>query len=98
MDLDESVIYKVFREDFNSFPIGYPIKRSGVELEILKCLFTTEEAIIAKNFKYSSPNFNDNHLAKVAFFILISCYFRSNLIEQSSSFAQPPKLVPLISA
>lgn len=40
-------IYKSLRKHLDGMPIGYPATRSGVELRILKRLFTPEEAIIA---------------------------------------------------
>jgi NAD-dependent dihydropyrimidine dehydrogenase PreA subunit len=40
-------IYAKLREFLDQFPIGYPSTASGVEIEILKRLFTPEEAEIA---------------------------------------------------
>ncbi len=40
-------IYKKLRKHLDSFPIGYPKTESGVELEILKEMFTPEHAKIA---------------------------------------------------
>ena len=40
-------IYHQFREFLDQFPIGYPSTESGVEIEILKHLFTPEQAEIA---------------------------------------------------
>ena len=40
-------IYTKLREFLDQFPIGYPSTASGVEIEILKRLFTPEEAEIA---------------------------------------------------
>ncbi len=39
--------YRKLREFLDQFPLGYPKTSSGVELRILKRLFTEEEAIIA---------------------------------------------------
>jgi electron transport complex protein RnfB len=44
---DESNIYKKLRTHLDTFPIAYPKTESGVELEILKELFTPEHAKIA---------------------------------------------------
>jgi len=47
MTLDETIIYKELKEHLDSFPIGYPSTKSGVEMDLLKYFFTTEEARIA---------------------------------------------------
>ncbi len=48
-------VYEKLRERLDMFPQGFPKTQSGVELEILKNLFTEEEAKIAlsavKNLK-----------------------------------------------
>ena len=53
MNLDKSHIYEELRAHIDTFPIGFPTTKSGVELEILKYLFTPEEAKIASNLKFS---------------------------------------------
>ena len=53
MTLDETIIYKELKEHLNSFPIGYPSTKSGVEMDLLKYFFTPEEARIATKLKFS---------------------------------------------
>ena len=43
----EDSAYKALREFLDRFPLGYPATESGVEIEILKWLFTPEEAGVA---------------------------------------------------
>ncbi|MFX0038341.1 MAG: 4Fe-4S binding protein [Promethearchaeota archaeon] len=53
MIVDESKVYDQLREHLDSFPIGYPSTKSGIEMEILKYFFTPEEASIASKLKFS---------------------------------------------
>ena len=53
MTLDETIIYKELKEHLDSFPIGYPSTKSGVEMELLKYFFTPEEARIATKLRFS---------------------------------------------
>lgn len=53
MTLDESIIYEELKEHLDSFPIGYPSTKSGVEMDLLKYFFTPEEARIATRLKFS---------------------------------------------
>ncbi len=46
-------IYRKLQQYFDTFPVGYPSTKSGVEIRILKRLFTPEEAKIALNLKFS---------------------------------------------
>jgi ferredoxin len=43
----EQDIYQNLQKHLDQFPIGFPASASGVELKMLKCLFTEEEAFIA---------------------------------------------------
>ncbi|NVM38221.1 MAG: 4Fe-4S binding protein [Candidatus Lokiarchaeota archaeon] len=52
-DITEVDLYRKLQEHFDTFPVGYPSTKSGVEIRILKQLFTTEEAKIALNLKFS---------------------------------------------
>lgn len=45
--------YKELQQHIDTFPIGFPSTKSGVEMEILKYLFTPEEAKIAVKLKFS---------------------------------------------
>ena len=44
-------IYRELQQHLNKLPIGYPETESGVEIELLKLLFTPEEALIATNMR-----------------------------------------------
>jgi hypothetical protein len=54
-EVEMAEVYEKLRERLDMFPQGFPKTQSGVELEILKNLFTEEEAKIAlsavKNLK-----------------------------------------------
>ena len=43
----EDLVYNVLRNKINKTPVGYPKTESGVELKILKYLFTPKEAEVA---------------------------------------------------
>jgi ferredoxin len=53
MIVNESTVYNELREHLDSFPIGFPSTKSGVEMEILRYFFTPEEAKIATHLKFS---------------------------------------------
>jgi ferredoxin len=53
MTSNELTIYEELKEHLDSFPIGYPSTKSGVEMELLKYFFTPEEARIATKLKFS---------------------------------------------
>lgn len=44
-------IYKKLREHLDKYPVGFPKTESGIELTILRKLFTQEEAKVALNLK-----------------------------------------------
>ena len=48
----EDDIYRKLQQHLDTLPIGYPATESGVELRILKFLFTPEEVNIALNMRY----------------------------------------------
>ncbi|MFX0035471.1 MAG: 4Fe-4S binding protein [Candidatus Hermodarchaeota archaeon] len=54
MNSEETKIYRELQEHLDKLPIGFPPTNSGVELKLLKYLFTPEEAKIAAklSFKY----------------------------------------------
>lgn len=55
-------MYRTLQEHLDSMPVGFPATESGVEIRILKRLFTTEEARIATYLRYShhpSETLND---------------------------------------
>ena len=47
----EDEVYRTLQVYLDSLPIDYPETKSGVELKILKHLFTPQEAEIALNLK-----------------------------------------------
>jgi len=51
-------IYRKLQQYFDTFPVGYPSTKSGVEIRILKRLFTPEEAKIALNLNFS-PSYDN---------------------------------------
>ncbi|MHC1591877.1 MAG: 4Fe-4S binding protein, partial [Candidatus Helarchaeales archaeon] len=53
MNVDESQIYRDLQQHLDTLPIGFPATKSGVELRILKLLFTPEEARIATRLQYA---------------------------------------------
>ncbi len=53
MTLDKSIIYEELKEHIDSFPIGFPSTKSGVEMDLLKYFFTPAEAQIATKLKFS---------------------------------------------
>ncbi len=46
-------VYEQLREHLDNLPVGYPKTKSGVELRILRRLFTKEEAEMAMHLTYS---------------------------------------------
>ncbi|MFW9817467.1 MAG: 4Fe-4S ferredoxin, partial [Candidatus Thorarchaeota archaeon] len=50
-------VYRALQIHLDSMPAGFPATKSGVEIRILKQLFTPEEAKLATHLKYSTyPN------------------------------------------
>ncbi|MFX0081889.1 MAG: hypothetical protein ACFE94_09065 [Candidatus Hodarchaeota archaeon] len=45
-------VYRRLQEHLDSMPVGYPATKSGVEIKILKHLFTPEEAEVALKLKF----------------------------------------------
>ena len=54
IELDESLVYRDLQKHLDSMPVGFPPTESGVEIRILKRLFTPEEAKIATYLTFSS--------------------------------------------
>ncbi|MFX1450434.1 MAG: ATP-binding protein [Promethearchaeota archaeon] len=52
--MTEDIIYRELQQHLDKMPIGYPSTKSGVEIRILKSLFTPEEAKIAVRLKFSA--------------------------------------------
>jgi len=53
MDADEITIYRNLQKHLDELPIGFPPTNSGVELKLLKYLFTLEEAEIATKLSFA---------------------------------------------
>ncbi|MFX1588624.1 MAG: ATP-binding protein [Promethearchaeota archaeon] len=51
-------VYRELQEHLDTFPVGFPSTESGVEIRLLKLLFTPEEAQIASNLRFY-PSFGD---------------------------------------
>ncbi|MFX1340363.1 MAG: ATP-binding protein [Promethearchaeota archaeon] len=49
----KSDVYRELQEHLDTFAIGFPATKSGVELKVLKYLFTPEEALIATYLNFS---------------------------------------------
>ncbi|NVM55967.1 MAG: 4Fe-4S ferredoxin, partial [Candidatus Helarchaeota archaeon] len=54
MSVEDIDVYRELQEHMDQMPIGFPATRSGIELRILKRLFTPEEAKIATKLRYSA--------------------------------------------
>lgn len=50
-------VYRELQQHIDTFPVGFPATKSGVEIRILKRLFTPEEAEIASKLKFSYEDF-----------------------------------------
>ncbi len=53
MKLEEKNIYRELQEHLDKLPIGFPPTKSGVELKLLKYLFTPEEAKVAAKLSFT---------------------------------------------
>ncbi|MFX0135906.1 MAG: ATP-binding protein [Candidatus Hodarchaeota archaeon] len=51
-------VYRELQEHIDTFPVGFPSTESGVEISLLKQLFTPEEAQIASKLRFY-PSFGD---------------------------------------
>ena len=54
-------VYHDLQKHLDQFPIGYPATKSGVEIRVLKHLFTPKEAEIAIKLKWSYETVDDIH-------------------------------------
>ncbi len=45
-------VYRRLQEHLNNMPVGFPATQSGVEIRVLKHLFTPEEAEVALYLKF----------------------------------------------
>ncbi len=52
--MTESEVYRALQQHLDSMPGGFPATESGVEIQILKRLFTEEEAKLATQLTYST--------------------------------------------
>ncbi|MHA1144273.1 MAG: ATP-binding protein [Candidatus Helarchaeota archaeon] len=53
MTVEELDVYRELQKHLDKMPIGFPATKSGVEIRLLKHLFTPEEAKIAARLKYA---------------------------------------------
>ena len=44
--------YRILQEHLDGMPVGYPATESGVEIELLRAVFTPEQAQIATYLDY----------------------------------------------
>ena len=58
---DEDKIYRDLQRHLDSLPIGYPATKSGVEVRILRALFTLEEAEIATKLSLTPERLDTIH-------------------------------------
>ncbi|GAH69773.1 unnamed protein product, partial [marine sediment metagenome] len=45
-------VYRRLQEHLNNMPVGFPATQSGVEIRVLKHLFTPEDAEVALHLKF----------------------------------------------
>ncbi|MFW9825212.1 MAG: DUF362 domain-containing protein [Candidatus Thorarchaeota archaeon] len=50
-------VYRILQQHIDTFPVGFPATKSGVEIRLLKELFTPEEAEIASKLPFSYEDF-----------------------------------------
>ncbi|MFX1394617.1 MAG: ATP-binding protein [Promethearchaeota archaeon] len=56
MSSDDINVYRQLQQHLDQLPIGFPPSKSGVEIRMLKYLFTPQEAKIATKLKFSWDN------------------------------------------
>lgn len=56
MSSEDIDVYRQLQQHLDQLPVGFPPSKSGVEIRMLKHLFTPEEAKIATNLKFSWNN------------------------------------------
>jgi len=49
-------VYRKLQEHLNKMPVGFPATQSGVEIRVLKHLFTPKEAEVALHLKFQPGN------------------------------------------
>ncbi|MEJ2295984.1 MAG: hypothetical protein P8Y23_14605, partial [Candidatus Lokiarchaeota archaeon] len=52
VDFEIDSVYRKLQRHLNTLPIGYPDTKSGVELRLLKYVFSPEEAEIATKLRF----------------------------------------------
>lgn len=58
MDEIKPDIFRMLQKHLDQFPVGLPATKSGIELKLLKHLFTEEEAFIATNLRWVYNSLN----------------------------------------
>lgn len=77
MTIENSAIYRELQEHLDKMPIGFPPTESGVELRILRYLFSPEEAEIA-----TMLNFMPESLKVIMILLLLfSLFIKINEID-----------------
>lgn len=56
IDSNPTIVYRVLQKHLDKMPVGYPSTKSGVEISLLKKIFTPEQALSATylNYKHKS--------------------------------------------
>ena len=50
--LTESIFYRNLQKHLNKMPVGFPASKSGVEINLLKSIFTPEQAAVSTHLHY----------------------------------------------
>ncbi|MHA1986726.1 MAG: hypothetical protein ACW98D_08815, partial [Promethearchaeota archaeon] len=56
-DNNKEGVYRELQRHIDTFPVGFPATKSGVEIRLLRKLFTPEEAMIASKLNFSYDDF-----------------------------------------
>ncbi len=55
----ESIHYRNLQRHLNKMPVGFPPTKSGVEINLLKSIFTPEQAAVSKYLHYKHKNLDE---------------------------------------
>ena len=72
--IEEKETYRQLQQRLDDLPVGFPSTKSGVEIDLLKILFTPEEAKIASKLNFIPENLKKIHrrIKKMGMFITIN--------------------------
>jgi hypothetical protein len=59
--IEEKDVYRQLQQRLDELPVGFPSTKSGVEIDLLKILFTPEEAKIAIKLNFMPENLKKIH-------------------------------------